>query len=316
MKNEIMKKTLNKISLKLGKTGLKIKKYSPEITLAAGIGGVIGTVVLACYATTKVEAILDEHHESMKKIDEVIEIMKNEEITSVDEYTEKDIGRDKFIFYSRTAMKLAKTYAPAIIAGVISIGMILWSHGLMKKRYLGAVAMCNAISQAFDQYRSRVRAEGGDALDRHYLYGTKMEEILTETDTGNGKVKKIKEKIETAPEDSKDTNYFTRIWSEGETSAWMRNVNNSLLFLKGQEDIFNCILNTRGFVFLNEVLDALGYPMTPEGAVTGWVKDHGDGYIEFGIRNEEDPQVMSWRRGFSKSVMLNFNVDGNILELI
>ena len=49
----------------VSKGGLKIKKYSPEILMVAGITGVVGAAVLACKATLKCEDLIDEHDGKM-----------------------------------------------------------------------------------------------------------------------------------------------------------------------------------------------------------------------------------------------------------
>lgn len=77
------------------------------------------------------------------------------------------------------------------------------------------------------------------------------------------------------------------------------------LFLKQQEKYWNHVLARRKHVFLNEVLDALGLPRTPQGALVGWLypKRDGDGYIDFGLSNLEPTD---------RPIELNFNIDGAI----
>ena len=52
-------KFLEKVSNNMAKFKFEIKKHSPEILIGAGVVGVIGSCVLACIATTKVEKILE-----------------------------------------------------------------------------------------------------------------------------------------------------------------------------------------------------------------------------------------------------------------
>lgn len=68
---------------------------------------------------------------------------------------------------------------------------------------------------------------------------------------------------------------------------------------------------------MNEIYDLLGIPRTKAGAVVGWVydKDHpGDNnYVDFGLYSERNQDFIN---GFSRTVLLDFNVNGNILDLI
>lgn len=67
-------------------------------------------------------------------------------------------------------------------------------------------------------------------------------------------------------------------------------------------------------VFLNEVYDALGYERTKEGQVVGWHYDldhpTGDNKIEFVPIEFYDDKYQA------KSVIIDFNVDGNVWDLL
>ena len=101
--------------------GLKLKKYSPEIMLAAGVGGVIVSGVMACKATLKVTDILDEKQDNIEKIHEVLENPEAYGTTSED-YTEEDAKKDLAVNSIQTGVKLVKLYAPAVVLGAASIG--------------------------------------------------------------------------------------------------------------------------------------------------------------------------------------------------
>ena len=51
---------MNNITRTLNKAAFKFKKHSPEILVVAGVVGVVGSTVMACKATTKVNDILDD----------------------------------------------------------------------------------------------------------------------------------------------------------------------------------------------------------------------------------------------------------------
>ena len=90
------------------------------------------------------------------------------------------------------------------------------------------------------------------------------------------------------------------------------------LFLSTQQNYLNDVLKVRGHVFLNEVYDALGMERTSAGAVVGWAitKDGTDNFIDFGVFNSNDLQKRMFVNGDERAVLLDFNVNGVIYDLI
>ena len=90
------------------------------------------------------------------------------------------------------------------------------------------------------------------------------------------------------------------------------------MFLRRQQDYANEMLKTKGHLFLNEVYDMLGFQRTKLGQIAGWVYENpnGDGYIDFGIYDIHDQTKRDFVNGYERSIWLDFNVDGNILDLI
>ena len=64
----------------------------------------------------------------------------------------------------------------------------------------------------------------------------------------------------------------------------------------------------------------LGIPVTKAGQVVGWIYDEknpvGDNYVDFGIFNIHREPSRDFVNGREPSVLLDFNVDGNILDMI
>ena len=125
--NEIMtsaKRTFSKV-------GFGLQKKSPEILVGVGIVGAVVSAVLACKATTKAGAIVEESKNSLADIREA----KENGVTKAGEsYSEEDRKKDLAIAYIQTGVKFAKLYAPAVMLGAASIASILASHNIMKKR--------------------------------------------------------------------------------------------------------------------------------------------------------------------------------------
>lgn len=98
---------------------------------------------------------------------------------------------------------------------------------------------------------------------------------------------------------------------------WSKNPEWNLLFIKQQQAYANDVLRTRGYLFLNDVLDLLGIPRTKAGAVVGWIysedNDIGDNFVDFGIYADHNQNFIN---GNDDSALLDFNVDGCILDKI
>ena len=99
------------------------------------------------------------------------------------------------------------------------------------------------------------------------------------------------------------------------SKAWTKNPECNKMFLLRQQEYANEKLRAQGYLFLNEVYDTLGLPRTRAGQLVGWTYDvHnpvGDNYVDFGIFEYCNRKFVN---GFEKSVLLDFNVDGNILD--
>lgn len=307
-----------KIARATGRTGLKIKKHSPEILFVAGIGTFVGTVILACHETLSAEEIIDHHNKQMEDIEKAKQIA--EEFPEQYEYNNDIYERDKKIAMLKTVGRFVKLYAPSIALGGISITCLLTSRNILNKRYLGAVAAYNSLSTIFDTYRERVKNELGEEMDRHFRYNTvtSLENDGAPTkDPETGKKVQNKKIVESTKSSDIDISDVARVFDE-RNKNWEKEYQFNLTFLKGIQNYMNDILRTRGHVFLNEVYDALGFDMTSQGAVVGWLRDSetGDGFIDFGIFNRSNERGVRLLDGHENAFLLDFNHDGMIYDKI
>lgn len=300
-KTEIMK-SVNGVA---SKTIMKLKKHSPEILVVAGIAGTVVSAVLACKATTKVAKILDE---TKGTLDTIHEGMKTGAING-QEYTTEDGKKDTVVVYAQTGMKLAKLYGPAIILGTLSITSILASNNILRKRNVALGAAYAAIDKSFKEYHGRVIERFGEQVGTELKYGIKakkFEEI--EVDPETGKEKKVKKTVMVA-DPNLQSDYA--VYFDSKSRNYETNPDYNRMFLKAQQAFANDKLQTRGHLFLNEVLDDLDLPRTPAGQIVGWTKDGPDGYVNFRIveveRETEDGR-------HEPALLLDFNVEGNIWE--
>lgn len=300
-KTEILK-SVNGVT---SKAVMKLKKHSPEILVVAGIAGTVVSAVLACKATTKVAEILDE---TKGTLDTIHDGMETGAING-QEYTTEDGKKDTVVVYAQTGMKLAKLYGPAIILGTLSITSILASNNILRKRNVALGAAYAAIDKSFKEYRGRVIERFGEQVDTELKYGIKakkFEEI--EVDPETGKEKKVKKTVMIA-DPNLQSDYA--VYFDSKSRNYETNPDYNRMFLKAQQAFANDKLQTRGHLFLNEVLDDLDLPRTPAGQIVGWTKDGPDGYVNFRIveveRETEDGR-------HEPALLLDFNVEGNIWE--
>lgn len=300
----------------IGRGGVILKKYSPEILTAAGVVGTVGSTVLACKATLKVEDILDE----AKKKSNLINAVHDGEIEVDAEYTDKDYSKDLLVNRTQTAVKLIKLYGPAITLGALSITAILGGQHILRKRNVAVMAAYKLCEESFANYRSRVKDELGEEKDRQFYYGITEETVKDKVKSKDGKTKTVTTKVEKAPDHL--YSQYARFFDEANEN-WNKSPEQNMYFLKMVQNQMNDKLKARGHVFLNEVYDALGFERSEAGQLVGWVwnKDNtameaGDGYIDFDIFDGSDYAKRAFVNGDERSILLDFNIDGMIYDLI
>jgi hypothetical protein len=291
-----------------GRSALILRKYSPEILMVTGVVGIVTSTVLACRATLRADEILDETKDTLDKINETKKLVDNGTIQQT--YTEEQYKRDLAVTYVQSGWKFVKLYGPSITLGVASIACILTSHGIMRRRNLALVAAYKTIEKSFSDYRKRVVAELGEGKDREFKYGIKKVDYVETTTDENGKKVKEKKTVEVA--DPSGVSQYAR-WFDKTSREWDPSGIYNATFVVNQQKIANDILNARGHIFLNEVYDMLGFEHSMEGSVMGWVKGHGDDYVDFGIYNLKVAEGIAEQRvdfvnGLCDSVLLDFNV--------
>lgn len=305
-KNEIVKKA----SSALGKVNIKLRKHSPELLIAAGVVGTVVSTVLACKATTKLSTILDESKGNIETIHKCENYKEMEE-----RYSQEDAKKDLAIVYIQTGVKIAKLYAPAVVLGTISIAGIVASNNILRKRNVALAAAYATVDKSFKEYRSRVVERFGDDVDKELRYNIKakkIEEMIK--DPESGKEKKSKTTVNVAAPTVDD---YARFFDKT-CRHYEENMNYNLMLLRSQQQLANDKLVADGFLFLSDVYDMLGITRTKMSQSVGWIykpdgNSNGDNFVDFGVmvvkRETEDG-------GYEDAILMNFNVDGPILDLI
>lgn len=300
---------LDNVTRTFGKVGLGLKKHSPEILAVAGVAGVVASTVMACKATTKAHVITEELAANVEMIHQAAEV------ADAETYTEEDMKKDTVIVYTQAAMKYIKLYGPSVLLGVVSLGALLSSNHILRKRNIALAAAFASVDKSFKEYRGRVVNRFGEALDKELRFNIKAKEVEETVVNEDGTEETVTRTVNVV--DPNELSDFARIFDEY-NELWTKDPEYNLMLLKSQQALANEKLKRRGYLFLNEVYEMIGFKKTVAGQIAGWTYDEknptGDNFVDFGIYNLNNPSASLFVSGDERSIILDFNVEGNILE--
>lgn len=305
---------MNSVTRTFNRAGLQLKKHSPEILVVGGVIGGIASAIMACRATLKVNEVVEPAKETIEKIHVAVEKGANE---AGSEYTQQDAKKDLTRVYLNAGLGLIKLYGPAVILGGLSVTSILASNNIMRKRNVALAAAYTAVDNSFKGYRNRVIDRFGEELDRELKYGIKAVEVEETVVDENGEEKVVKKTIEVAGPAL--YSQYSKVFDNG-CKGWEKDSDYNRMYLTNVQSYLNEKLRAEGHLFLNEVYDELGIPRTKAGQMVGWIYDEknptGDNYVDFGLDNIHIEQVRDFINGYENVIILDFNVDGIIYDLI
>ncbi|MBO7450141.1 MAG: hypothetical protein J6U54_07195 [Clostridiales bacterium] len=308
---------------------MKLIKHSPKLCLIFGIAGVVGGTVLACNATLKAKDKIDERDKKLKDVkDKYTKLLATSEAAaeidgeeySIDIYDNEDCKHEITKIHVATALDITKDFVPAVISTGVGIGLLCGGHHTLNKRYMAMTAAYGGLQKTFNDYRSNVRLRFGDDVDKELLYGVSTI-TMTDLDTQEEvEIKTINDKQNVQNDES------TKILFSEVSPFWTKDPEQNLHVIELTIHNMNNKLEQRGkengrhaVMFLNEVLDNLGLPRTKAGQYLGWVYDPDVIHkIDAGIYStaRTNNAVNKFLDGAEPSIWLNFNVDGNVLDLV
>lgn len=305
---------VTKASRSLHKVGFKLKKHSPEILAVVGVAGTVTSAVMACKATLKVNDIVDETKETIETIHDAVE--NHRHTSDGEEYTQEVANKDLAIVYTQTAWKFVKLYGPAVALGAASIGCMIGSNHILRKRNIALAAAFKAVDTSFKEYRGRVIDKFGKELDRELRFGIKAKEVEEKVVDENGNETTVTKTVEVADPNVTHSIYSIP-WYEG-NAGYTKNAELNKVFLIQQQNYANDKLKLNGILTLNEVYEMLGAPRTKYGQIAGWVYTEdctaGDNFVDFGIFDPNNPGACDFLIGNERAIILDFNCIGNVLE--
>lgn len=293
----------------MGLVRLKLKKHSPEILVGIGAIGSVGAVVVACKATTHLEETLD-----------ICKARKNEleEFPAETPDEIKAYRKENFKVTVQNTWDIVKLYAPAAGLELLSLSVIFAANDIQRKRNASLAAAYATLDSMFKSYRKNVIEAYGEDIDKDMRYGVKHEKVeVVESDPETGKDKKVKKQVDFVdPNDPSYISDYARFYDSSVT-GWDECAEYNMMKLKSCQQYANNLLQSRGYLFLNEVYKMIGLPESIAGQSVGWIldpnNDNGDGYVDFGIYKFTRAN-QRFVNGLEPVILLDFNVDGDLLN--
>lgn len=294
------------VSTVASKAIFKVKKVSPELLVGGGIIAIATGTVLACMATKKAEKIVEETENKIEAV--------KEDVTFNDEHDEArvTIRKEKVKMVGR----MITTYAVPAACITSGIAMILWSHGIMKKRQAMLLTAYNTLDAAFKKYRERVLAdEDGAAKDRRYLIGDDYPRENDDDVMNDNEIADTNKRGRQLMYLHSPYGPYTFEFGRGTSMKWSPDSLSNLNTIRSAEEWGNRQLEIKGHLFLNDILDYIGLDKVPWGQLVGWLRgsERGDNFVR--ILAAEDRRAIEldddcWK----KPIFLEFNCDGAIWE--
>ena len=179
-------------------------------------------------------------------------------------------------------------------------------------------AAFKAVDTSFKEYRGRLIDRFGKELDRELRFGTTTKEVEEQVIDENGNETTVTKAVEVVDPNAAHSIYSV-VFYEGNT-GWTKNAELNKVFLIQQQNYANDKLRLNGILTLNEVYDMLGVARTAYGQIAGWVYTEdssvGDNFVDFGIFDPDDTTKCNFINGSERSIILDFNCIGNILDYI
>ena len=292
------------------KVSFQAAKHSPEILAGIGVVGVVASTVLACKATMKINDVLEDAKDQLDKVKEVANDPKY-----ADQYNEDDAKKDISVIYVQKGVEIVKIYLPAIALGTVSLGCLLASNNILRKRNAALGAAYATLDKSYKTYRNRVAERFGDEVEKEIRYGIKAEKIEKTVIDEDGNEVTVEEEVKVM--DPNLYSDYARFFDEA-SPYWQKDPEYNLMFLKAQQQYANDLLKARGRLFLNEVYEMLGIDKSKAGQIVGWVYDPvnpvGDNFVDFGIYDMSKERVRAFVNGYEPNILLDFNVDGNVWD--
>ena len=271
----------------ISKMSFKVEKDAPQILMVVGIVGV-GAALAACIKETlELPEIIEEATAEKEAIKEKYKDERAEEDVPTDAEKKEQIS-----LYVDTVGRVAKLYLPTIILTVFSVGCIVSGQKILIRNNIALTAAYASLAKEFDEYRKNTKQLYGDDVDKQLRFAA----------------------AEDNPDQTKLLGGTRYSFNEQTSKYWKRSTEDNVYFITIVCDEANVLLEARGHLFVNDVLEMLGMEPTIEGHDKGWIYDKNvEHKIDFGIYLQKFIKAREEMDGINETgIWLEMNVDGDI----
>ena len=264
-----------------------LSHHAPAIMVGAGALSVIGGTVMACKSTLRAEQVLDEC-----KID-LLE-------------TDPESKKELVATYGRNVIRVTKLYGPSILMIGGGLGIMIFGHRILNKRYIVLAGAYSALNREFKHYRNNIRTDYGVDADIGAKHDMTVEEVT-------------KKEYAFVPKDpdifipDRDLGDGAVFWGYAYSPNATDDPSANEKILREIEREANDMFKRQGYLYLQDVYYMLGLSEKHEDDGIGWVYGIGDDYIDFGIYNVRNARASA---GYEEVFLLDFNHDGCILPYL
>ena len=313
------------------KTIFKVKANSPKILLGTGVIAGVCCIAFTIKGTIKAVPIIADAEEELKTAKAIKDVNENGAVVTTDDGTEvKPLSTKKIKL--KTAGKIARVYAVAGICGAVSLISFLKCYGIMNNRLVDATVYGTAMAaKAKNMYNKVAERFGKEVADELYYGNTTKTVKKTNPDTGE-------EYEEVVPNMEKGAPWYSCYSFEYQNESYQPGFDQ--MQLEHDQDWWNKKLDAEDYILFSDVINSFSATQKEHIVLkgswcgVGWISKKwidrlvaagvmkendylGDGRISFGIFDGRGgEQAKLWREGKTRSVILDFNVDGPIYTYI
>lgn len=248
----------------LNKVAKGFSKNSPLILTVTGVIGIGATAVLAYKSRSRVEAIIEEVEETRKDEERINELIDLQDRLTDEEETELSYLQENYVPVSKAVVirDLAGAVALPVVTGVASLACVTLSWYIMNNRLLTVSGALATATAEHVYYKRKVADRFGEEVEREL--STPVHKVEAEYTDEKGKKK-------TGEVNVKDTlESLEGRWFDESMEYTSDDFSYNKAFVESVAEKLGVQFMNRGFLTLNQVYDALGFPRSRAGALMGW----------------------------------------------
>src|SRR6478609_4706248 len=245
---------MSNLTRAIGAIKLVSKAHAPTIMVVSGVVSMGASVILASKKTLELQDTLAPHVGNLEGI---------EELKDSGGITEKDSKGLQRRIVTHAFIDGGKLYAVPAVLFVGGSALVFGGHRIMLQRNATLAIAFTGLQKAYDAYRANVRESFGEEADRAMVAGSLTRPILNE----KGEVVDYENRLDW---DGPKHDPYNRVFDQETSSKWIDDLGVNKLFIANVQRMANIKLGLEGYLYLNDVYEALGMQKNDIGQVCGW----------------------------------------------